>query len=670
MNNFLNDISINPFFSLGTIGILLFFLLALTAPLSRLSWSKALTRLGCGTLFLMLLLNPQIDQYDKKFIKDTILLATDRSPSMNVNGRAEFATLTQQKLYNNFTQKGFDVRSIDVGTHKEDKTEIFSEIEKEAAQIPIKQSAGIILISDGQIMDLPSFNTKLYGPLNLVVAGSREEFDSKIVIDKAPSYSLSGQNAQIKFHIQNEGDSDDSLRDVAIYAPDKPPVLKTARAGETISLDLKISPGKNQILINLTPLKNEISPDNNQALVSIEGIRNKLRVVLVSGAPYPGVRMWRDLLKSDPGIDLIHFTILRGPRQVDATPTHDLSLIAFPVDELFNQKLHQFDLVIMDRFSINQALPPFYLSNIKDYVLNGGALIVTTPPDYNQQQSIFYTPLAEILPLTPSGPAIQGPFKPQLTASGTGNPITSGLAEQPWGNWLQFMPTEKTRGETLLTALNSQPLLVIARADKGRVAQLASDQIWLWAKHYDGGGPATPLLKKLIYWVMKDPSLDERAIHVKSENSNVTISKHANEEGREVRLTGPDGISKTILLTDIKNNIAETVLNNLNHGIYKVEDQNSATIFEIGSVSTPEQIDLVATDHFLKPLVQKSHGSVIWAKDHMDENKIQIRRNHNFQRTSLSLKDLIHPLVALLAISGLLFFCWFREGRSNGSKAV
>ena len=73
------------------------------------------------------------------------------------------------------------------------------------------------------------------------------------------------------------------------------------------------------------------------------------QALLKRNLPNTGERVWRSLLKADPAVELVHFTILRPPTKVDNTPADQLSLIAFPVDELFNRKLNSFDLVIFDR---------------------------------------------------------------------------------------------------------------------------------------------------------------------------------------------------------------------------------------------------------------------------------------------------------------------------------
>ena len=98
--------------------------------------------------------------------------------------------------------------------------------------------------------------------------------------------------------------------------------------------------------------------------MQINGVRDRLRVLLVSGEPHAGERTWRNLLKSDASVDLVHFTILRPPEKQDGVPVDELSLIAFPTRELFIEKIEDFDLIIFDRYRRRGILPSLYLENI------------------------------------------------------------------------------------------------------------------------------------------------------------------------------------------------------------------------------------------------------------------------------------------------------------------
>src|SRR6516165_4368818 len=139
------------------------------------------------------------------------------------------------------------------------------------------------------------------------------------------------------------------------------------------------------------------------------GVRENLRVLLVSGEPHAGERVWRNLLKSDAAVDLVHFTILRPPQKQDGTPIHQLSLIAF------------------DRYQHRDILQLLYYENIARYVEQGGALLVADGDDFAGQMSLSRTPLSVVLPATPTGRVLERPFKAKLSVDGAKHPVTRGL---------------------------------------------------------------------------------------------------------------------------------------------------------------------------------------------------------------------------------------------------
>ncbi len=282
-------------------------------------------------------------------------------------------------------------------------------------------------------------------------------------------------------------------------------------------------------------LPGEVSTLNNRVAITINGVRDRLRVLLVSGEPHAGERTWRRLLKADPAVDLVHFTILRPPEKDDLTPLNELALIAFPTRELFQQKIGEFDLIILDRFQNRGILPPPYLRNIADYVRHGGALLMDVGPEFASPSSLDDTPLRDILPAHPlRGPdgelgndgVVDGAFRPAVTALGTRHPVTEGLpgwhadASPSWGSWYRRIGASDLHGSVLLSAeagttgvgTDAAPLLLLERVEQGRVALLLSDQIWLWSRGHQGGGPQAELLRRVAHWLMRQPALEEDAL--------------------------------------------------------------------------------------------------------------------------------------------------------------
>ena len=310
----------------------------------------------------------------------------------------------------------------------------------------------------------------------------------------------------------------------------------------------------------------ELTIENNRAVLSVNGVRDRLRVLLVSGEPHPGERTWRNLLKSDPSVDLVHFTILRPPEKQDGTPINELSLISFPTRELFEVKLKEFDLVIFDRYRRRGVLPPVYLQNIVEYVRDGGALLEAVGPSYAGPFSIYRTPLEKLLLGAPTGKLIDKPFRPQVTDLGQRHPVTANLPgtrgeEAPtWGRWLRQIDIELARGNVLMSGADTKPLLVLDRFHEGRVAQFNSDHIWLWARGFEGGGPQAELLRRLAHWLMKEPELEEDDLRASFDGQNLKIEHRSLEmkDKVEIELTDPVGETRKLQLGESKGAEAHT----------------------------------------------------------------------------------------------------------------
>lgn len=674
----------NPHFSWPLLSAVAACALILCALGLRQNFVRSFCRLVVFAVLFFFLSSPQEIEEKKQALKNIVLIAIDQSGSQTLSGR----DIRRDRAVNDLRQKlngasNIEARFIDVARGRNDKTEVFSDIDKALTDIPENRRAGTILITDGQVWDKPA-NEILRYPLHVLLTGSKKEFDRKIVIDKSPAYALAGSEAEITFHIEDTGHGNHSDAQVSIFLPDGGRKNLRLKINEKATYKFRLSDsGTNEILISTAVLPGEMVTGNNQAKADVELVRNRLRVLLVSGEPYVGSRVWRDLLKSDPGIDLIHFTILRGPAQIDATPSSELSLIAFPFEELFERKLNQFDLVIMDRFGMNSALPAYYFENIKEYVQKGGALLVTNGPNYNSPLSLYYTSLGDILPAAPNGELVRKSFKPSLTESGTTHPVTSVITnnKETWGDWLEMMPVTAKKGETIMRGADNMPLLILSREGKGRVAQIASDQIWLWARGYQGGGPIVDLLKRTAHWLMKETELDERALAIDSTDAGVTLRKrNAGNGNAGTTLTGPDGKTIALAFKESNNGWLSADLNALPDGIYRIKDRDQIKIVKMGKPLTPEFSELVAEEGKLKPIAQKSGGNVIWLESNPDPdikmmrasrrygsaNMIGLKDNNASQLLSSVAKD-FPPTWAGLSLTLLsLIFLWWGEGRKRG----
>ena len=312
------------------------------------------------------------------------------------------------------------------------------------------------------------------------------------------------------------------------------PVIHILPIGEETELRIDISHGgANVVDIRLPPRPGELTTRNNRVIAAVTGVRDRLRVLLVSGEPHPGGRTWRDLLKSDPTVDLIHFTILRPPATQDGTPVSELSLIAFPTRELFLEKIDSFDLIVFDRYRWRGVLAAAYLANIARYVREGGAVLVASGPAFAGAQSLSRTPLREILPARPTLEVFEEPFLPRVSELGQRHPVTAGLEQAAglgpdgprWGRWLRQIDIVPTSGHVVMTGIEARPLLILDRVGEGRVALIASDHAWLWSRGYEGGGPQADLLRRLAHWLMREPELEEEAVFAHVEGRRVLVER-------------------------------------------------------------------------------------------------------------------------------------------------
>ncbi len=126
--------------------------------------------------------------------------------------------------------------------------------------------------------------------------------------------------------------------------------------------------------------------------------------MFLAGRPSAEYAFLREFLKADPNRELVSFVILRNPENPSPAPDRELSLIPFPVDEIFGRALPQFDLFILENFSAARfRLPPQYLDALKRFVAGGGALLVMGGENAFSGGGYRGSPLEELLPVALSG---------------------------------------------------------------------------------------------------------------------------------------------------------------------------------------------------------------------------------------------------------------------------
>jgi hypothetical protein len=646
-------------------------------------------RAAALALCTLVLWNPVLIEEQREYKPDTVLVIRDHSSSNQLGSRSaetdKIATAIEEKLGK---MAQIEQRSLTMADSSADSggSLLFEAIARGTGDLPLDHYGAVIAITDGQIHDVPALDGEFkHIPLHILLTGKPDESDRRLSVIRSPSFALVGDTSTMQLRIDaTAGDSASELP-VTIRNDLGQVQIINAPVNQTVDVPLLTAhAGSNVFALSIPTAANELTADNNEAVVTINGVRNRLRVLLISGDPHPGTRVWRNYLKADPGVDLVHFTILRPPEKQDVIPTQELSLIAFPTKELFEEKLHEFDLVIFDRYRRLGVLPNEYLQNIVDYVKGGGALLDAEGPLPTGSLSLFDTPVGTILPGISSQEVAQSRFVPGLTDAGKRHPVTadlpgSGGGKPPsWGPWLRQTMATVRGGDVLLSGLNDKPLLVMQRVGEGRVAQLFSDHIWLWARGYEGGGPHSELLRRISHWLMKEPHLEENDLQAEASGRSLVITERSlGPSPLLVSLEHPGGETEAVTLTEISPGLAQARIDVAKSGLYRISNQRQKILIGVGGSNPVELHDIISTKDKLTPYLQHAEGSIRWISEdgipdlrHLDANRqmsgqswIGIRRNQNYNVAGIKQYPLIPPLAYLLA--GLLLFmaAWRQEGR-------
>ncbi len=660
------------------------------------------------TALLAALANPTLRQEERESLANIAIVVVDESTSQTIAGRAEQSAAIRADLEKKF--KGIPNLEVKWVTAARPSgqggrgTELFGDLNKALADTPPDRIAGVLFVTDGQVHDVPKSAASLgfEAPVHALLTGKRDEFDRRIEIVKAPRYGLVGQSRPIELKVIETGNKTKPGDTVTLKVrrDGKPDELKTVELGVPATIDLAFPhSGTNIVEIELDTAPGELTGANNRAVVAAEGVRENLRVLLVSGEPHAGERTWRNLLKSDAAVDLVHFTILRPPEKQDGTPINQLSLIAFPTKELFSEKIKDFDLIIFDRYEHRGILQLNYYDNIARYVEeHGGALLVAAGDDFAGQTTIYRTPLAPVLPARPTGRVLQMPFKAAITDDGKKHPVTQGLpgAESAdgkgptWGRWFRQAEVKPGRGRIVMKGAEDQPLLILDRVGKGRVALLTSDHAWLWARGFEGGGPHSDLLRRLSHWLMKEPDLEEERLIASARGLKVTLERRSMlDTVGPLKLTAPNGETSEVALEKSGPGVWRTTIDAKVPGLYKGVSEGPdgplTAVVHAGSEDAREMTEVTATGDKLKHVVDSTGGGLYWTKDSRTSaaNSVEVPRvamltdakvyagsdwlalkdREAFVTRGVKITPIFTGLLALAALLALLSLAWWREGR-------
>ena len=654
------------------------------------------------SILVAALANPSISRDQRQPQPDLAVIVVDDSASQTIASRsrqAEAALASIEAALGGFDD--LEIRVVTVGTD-EDGTKLFTHLERAIADEPGERLAGVIMITDGQVHDVPDAAARslvLKGPLHVLLTGEPGEHDRRTIIEQAPAYSLVGDAARIAFRVEDgvapgaDGTAEHAAVQFRVNGEEAANIM--APVGQTVFHDVVLDhAGTSVIEVEASAAPGEISRINNRAVISINGVRERLRVLLVSGQPHPGERTWRNLLKADPAVDLVHITILRPPDKDDFAPIHELSLIAFPVQELFEEHLSRFDLIVFDRFVVGSVIPWHYLDRTAEFLETGGAILLDVGPEFAGISSLYQTPLGRVIPAAPTGRVLEQAFRAEVSDVGMRHPVTSSLPGESvegdgdgdddelaggprWGQWFRLIETQPLRGDVLMQGPDGRPLLIVDRFGEGRIAGLMSDHIWLWARGYDGGGPHGELMRRLVHWLMKEPELEEERLTARVDGGRLLIERRSlATETVTVSVVAPDGSEQAVELAPGNDGIARGEVAASMIGLYRINDEHHVALAASGPVNPAEFADLRATPEHLEEMVTNTGGSIAWLAQGTPEFRriasdreatgqpwMGLRRNAHTFVTGVDEIALLPPYLVLGLALGGFAAAWWREGR-------
>ncbi|MBU6506250.1 MAG: hypothetical protein KGQ82_01975 [Alphaproteobacteria bacterium] len=662
------------------------------------AWRRArgtVWRLLASLALAAIVINPSLVEEKRAPQHDVAAVIVDDSPSMRIGQRQQYAAAALQTVTERLARlPDLDVRVVHAGALDpaaplvDEGTQLYTALSRALADVPRQRLAGAILITDGQIHDMPPPQRLAFdAPLHALLTGQPGEADRRLVVRNAPKFGLVGKTVELAVRVEDlPATGAGGEAQLTIRKDGGLPTIRTVPVGADVTVPVTIDHGgPNVVELGVNAGPHELTLENNRAAFVVNGVRDRLKVLLISGEPNQDERTWRNILKSDPSVDLIHFTILRPPEKQDGTPIRELSLIAFPIRELFDEKLHQFDLIVFDRYRQRSVLPQAYIENIADYVRDGGALLVSAGPSFATPLSLYRTPLGAVLPAVPTGDVFDKGFVPQVTDVGRRDPVTEDLpglpaqadASPPWGRWFRIIGAHAQRGVTVMTGYQNEPLLVLDRVGKGRVAQLMSDEMWLWTRGYEGGGPQAELLRRIVYWLMKEPELEENDLRATIDGNKLTVTRQSLQpDDSSVQLTLPDGKTTTLTLTPSHGGRSVATMGVGESGLYRVTDGQRTALAAAGSLNPVEMADVRTTDEKVKADVAATAGGIFWVgpgsvpdirsvdpgRSAAGRNWIGLRRNGDYVVTGVGETPLLPGALALILALGFLILAWRREG--------
>ena len=651
-------------------------------------WLRGLTAL----VVLAAIANPSLQEEERVALTDIVLLVVDDSASQGLGDRAaqvEAAIAGVEAEVARLENTELRVRRF-ADAPEDGGSLAMTALAELLSEEPRARVAGAMVITDGQVHDVELAPT-LPAPLHVLLTGREADWDRRLIVKNAPAFAILGEEVMLTLRIEDQGAAPGATDvDLTIAVDDSEPQTFRVPVGEDLDLPVTLPHGGMNVLQFSTPAaEGELTDRNNAAVVQINGVRDRLRVLLVSGEPHAGERVWRNLLKSDASVDLVHFTILRPPEKQDGIPVTELSLIAFPTRELFVEKIEEFDLIVFDRYRMRGILPMSYLENVAQYVRNGGTVLVAAGPEFGAVDSLWRSPLADVLPVEPTARVIEGGFRPALTDLGRRHPVTEGLEELApeggWGRWFRQIDVIPRAGQVVMSGADDRPLLVLNRVEEGRVAVLASDHAWLWGRGYEGGGPQLELLRRLAHWMLKEPELEEEALTATTTGQELTVQRRsiAEEPPGDLTITGPDGAVVVLPMTEVSPGRYELLWQAPMMGLYRLEQGDLTRVVAVGPSAPREFVETIASGAVLEPVVTPTNGGITRLEDGVPDIRavregrpavgrgwVGITPRGAYVTQDLTIAPLLPSWVWLLLAAGLAIAAWLLEGRRGARRTT
>lgn len=513
----------------------------------------------------------------------------------------------------------------------------------------------------------------------------------------------------VEVHVASQGYGKLNIP-VTLYEGEKLLSIKEARLpadSHTGKVKFELKPeslGRKIYTVSVPPLSGELTSVNNQKSFYTDVIINKIRVLHVAGSPSWDVRFLRRAMKRNPTIELVSFFILRDPSDLVFASENELSLIPFPVNEIFGRDLGTFDVVIFQNFNFQPyGIFSFHLRSLRDYILNenGGFLMIGGNNSFDGG-NYGVTPISEVLPVEldflpdeREEPLSGKTYKPVLTEQGRGHPVMQILAdpgqnEKLWNSQPALTGLNEVKGLNpfsvpLLKTPDGEPVFVVRNVKSGKVASFLSDSSWKWNFNDDTDGNVSPLFDKfwnrIFLWFVNDPELNrirvssDKAVYNPGDEAEITLRSYEKgvlDEEPEAVVHYPGGKEESLELGRSSENALSGEITVDEYGDYRIEvgaagdssDAGSYATSEIEFTAEPPEREVrgpTANQDLLREIADKTGGKYITTRDRLESINIDSSRKKTI--TGYRTKSLWNTPVVFIVLTALVSVDWILRRR-------